>query len=60
MSIYGYLFVLLSVACGTLSFGAELTETWEAVAECGMALFGALFIVSMVIGRRIKFDPILR
>ncbi|WP_217477052.1 PA3371 family protein [Stutzerimonas stutzeri] len=60
MSIYGYLFVMLSVACGTLSFGAELTETWEAVAECGTALFSTLFLVSLVMGRRIKFDPILR
>ena len=60
MPIYGYLFVMLSAVCGVLSFGTNLTETWEAAAKCGTALFGILFLVSLVLGRRIKFDPILR
>jgi hypothetical protein len=28
--------------------------------KAGVGIFGTLFIVAMLIGRRIKFDPVLR
>jgi len=60
MSIYACVFLVLSVACGGLSIGAHLPEIWSTVAAAGALLFGTLFVICLVLGRRIKFDPILR
>lgn len=60
MSIYGVILFLLSAACGALSFGTNLPTGWDKVVEYGTALFGTMFIASLIIGRRIKFDPVLR
>jgi hypothetical protein len=60
MSIYGCLFLLLSVACGALSIGTTLPGAWDTVVGGGTVLFGTLFLISLLIGRRIKFDPVLR
>jgi len=60
MTIHGYVFFLLGLLCGALSIGANLPEVWDTAAKCGAAIFGILFTVSLVIGRRIKFDPVLR
>lgn len=60
MSIYAFSFFLFSVACGALSVGADLTGTWEVAAKGGAVFFGSLFAISLVMGRRIKFDPVLR
>lgn len=60
MSIYGCLFLLLSVLCGALSLGFILPEFWDSVAKGGTVIFAMLFTISLVVGRRIKFDPVLR
>lgn len=60
MSIYACLFLLLSIACGALSVGTSLPSAWAALVEGCTVLFGILFVISLLIGRRIKFDPVLR
>ncbi|AHL75022.1 hypothetical protein CH92_07875 [Stutzerimonas stutzeri] len=60
MSIYGCFFLFFSVVCGALSIGISLPEPWGALVDGGAVLFGMLFVISLVLGRRIKFDPILR
>jgi hypothetical protein len=60
MSVYGCLFLLLSVVCGALSLGSVLPDYWNSVALGATAAFGFLFAGSLVVGRRIKFDPVLR
>jgi len=32
----------------------------ETAAKAGIGIFGLLFIASLFVGRRIKFDPVLR
>ncbi|WP_407296682.1 PA3371 family protein [Stutzerimonas zhaodongensis] len=60
MSVYGYVFFVMGLLCGALSIGTSLPEAWSTLAKGGVALFAVLFTVSLVVGRRIKFDPILR
>ncbi|WP_434157908.1 PA3371 family protein [Stutzerimonas stutzeri] len=50
----------MGLLCGALSIGTSLPEAWSTLAKGGVALFAVLFTVSLVVGRRIKFDPILR
>jgi hypothetical protein len=35
-------------------------ETLKTVAKGGAGIFGSLFLAGLIIGRRIKFDPVLR
>lgn len=60
MSIYGCLFLVLSVACGAFNMLASVPDTWALLVEGSTVLFGMLFVLSLLIGRRIKFDPVLR
>ncbi|MCQ4311830.1 hypothetical protein NAV33_07960 [Pseudomonas stutzeri] len=60
MSIYALVFFLLSIGCGAFSAGVELPDAWEIAAKSGAVLFGTLFAASLLVGRRIKFDPVLR
>ncbi|WP_369426637.1 PA3371 family protein [Stutzerimonas zhaodongensis] len=60
MSIYGCAFLVLCVLCGLLSIGTILPGHWSTVTEGLTAVFGVFFVISLVIGRRFKFDPILR
>lgn len=60
MSVYGCVFIILSVTSGALSVYGGLPDLWDMVAQGSAALFGTLSAVSLLIGRRIKFDPILR
>lgn len=62
MSIHAFLFLTLCIACSVLGLGLgmELSETWATLAKVGAVLFGSLFAGSLVIGKRIKFDPVLR
>ncbi|MFL9814887.1 hypothetical protein D7241_16670 [Stutzerimonas sp. VN223-3] len=60
MSIYAFVFFLLSIACGVLSVGVDLSGAWEIAAKSGAVLFGTLFAASLLVGRRFKFDPVMR
>lgn len=60
MSVYGCVFFILCVLSGLMDIGGNLSGHWDTIAEGCTALFGILFVISLVLGRRIKFDPILR
>lgn len=60
MSIHTFLSFLLSIALAAMGVCAGLSGGWELVAKGGAVLFGAFFVVSLLIGKRIKFDPVLR
>ncbi len=60
MSVYGCIFLFLCVMSGLLGIGTSLPGHWDTVAEVITAFFGFLFLISLVLGRRIKFDPVLR
>lgn len=53
--------LLLTAAC---AYGAFLspyeTGTLNAICKAGSAISGVLFLFSMMVGRKIKFDPVLR
>lgn len=60
MSFLAFIFLVLSVTCALLVAGADLGGYWPILAGAGAAVFGVLFFGAMLVGRRIKFDPILR
>jgi len=60
MSIYGYLFLALGMLCGALSIGSTLPEFWDTLVTGGTVVFAVLFTITLLLGRRIKFDPVLR
>lgn len=60
MSKYALLFMALTAGCGFVSLNYGESETLGLAAKVGAGLFGALFFMSMLVGRKIKFDPILR
>lgn len=60
MSILAFFFLSLCIVCTVLGLSVELAETWTTLAKAGAVLFGSLFTGSLVIGKRIKFDPVLR
>lgn len=60
MSIYGYLFLVLGVLCGALSIVSTLPDLWDTLVTAGSVVFAVLFAITLLLGRRIKFDPVLR
>ncbi|MCH2339739.1 PA3371 family protein [Pseudomonas sp. NPDC047963] len=60
MSIYGYLFFVLGALCGALSIGSILPDFWDTLVTGGSVAFTVLFAITLLVGRRIKFDPVLR
>ena len=60
MSFYGCVFLILCVLSGLMGIGSNLPGHWDNIAEGCTVFFGTLFLISLVLGRRIKFDPILR
>lgn len=60
MSNHGYVFLILSTLFGYLGVGVDLPTLWNSVAIGLTAFFALLFLISLVLGRKIKFDPILR
>lgn len=61
MSKYAVSCLVLTVGCVYGAFLApELTTSLVHASRAGIGVFGTLFIVAMLIGRRIKFDPVLR
>ncbi|MVV50288.1 hypothetical protein EJA72_18900 [Pseudomonas sp. PB120] len=52
-------FFVLALLCGIvhLSMDKEAISTLPLIACC---VFGGLFVLALIAGRRIKFDPVLR
>ena len=54
-------FLLLTVACcAVVAIEATGSQFWLLTAKAGIGIFGLLFVGSLFVGRRIKFDPVLR
>ncbi|EPL62097.1 hypothetical protein D3P44_006985 [Stutzerimonas balearica] len=61
MSKFALSCLLLASICAAGAFLAPADAGALGVAsKGGLALFGILFVIAMLIGRRIKFDPVLR
>ncbi|WP_313054880.1 PA3371 family protein [Pseudomonas lopnurensis] len=61
MSKFALSCLLLASICAAGAFLAPADVGALGVAsKGGLALFGILFVIAMLIGRRIKFDPVLR
>ncbi len=61
MSKFALTCLLLTAACVYGAF-AEIQEPGALAAACeaGIGVFGTLFLIALMIGRKIKFDPVLR
>jgi uncharacterized membrane protein YtjA (UPF0391 family) len=54
-------FLILALMAMAIDFALPFDEnTASAVLKIAMGLFVALFVVALVVGRKIKFDPVLR
>jgi len=61
MSKYALTCLAMTAACVYGAFLAPYeTSGLIQASKAGVGIFGTLFIVAMLIGRRIKFDPVLR
>lgn len=61
MSRYALCFLALTLICGLATFtDATGLPLWETAAKAGTGIFALLFVASLFVGRRIKFDPVLR
>lgn len=59
MSKAAAVFLILALASGVLTLNlAQETGTLLPAVAC--AVFASLFVAALVIGRKIKFDPVLR
>ncbi|MBD8600466.1 hypothetical protein QWI18_10345 [Pseudomonas sp. W2Oct36] len=54
-------FLILAVmALATDQLLAPSMETMSTLAKAAAAIFASLFVAALFVGRRIKFDPVLR
>ncbi|TBU96803.1 PA3371 family protein [Stutzerimonas kirkiae] len=61
MSRLALTFLTLAAGCALLAFLAPAKPAiWEFVGKTGAAINGVLFLAALLVGRRIKFDPVLR
>ena len=59
MSKSAWLFFCLTLITGALSLNAS-TQDEQTTALIATGIFGALLLITLILGRRIKFDPVLR
>lgn len=59
MSKPAWLFLCLFVATGAFGLGADSHDA-QTTALIASGLFASLLLLTLIVGRRIKFDPILR
>ncbi|EXF45432.1 hypothetical protein BAY1663_02080 [Pseudomonas sp. BAY1663] len=61
MSKFALSCLLLAAICGAGIFLAPADSgILNSLSKGGLAVFGMLFVGALLIGRRIKFDPVLR
>jgi len=61
MSRFALTCLLLTAGCAYGAFlGPESLAPLNAVCKAGLGIFGSLSLFALMIGRRIKFDPVLR
>lgn len=60
MSLLAIVFFLLSATCALTGASVDLVGGWDVALTIGAVIFGLLFFCSLLVGKRIKFDPVLR
>ena len=60
MPFLAIVFFLASAACTALSTSIEASVGWDTAIKIAAVIFGFLFFCSVLIGKKIKFDPVLR
>lgn len=59
MSKSAWLFLCLTAVTGVLGLSAD-SQDGQIAALVGAAVSGCLLLITLIVGRRIKFDPVLR
>ncbi len=59
MSKFAWLFLCLTLVTGALGLSAS-SQDGQITAFIASAVFGSLLLLTLIVGRRIKFDPVLR
>lgn len=59
MSKSAWVFLCLTIATTLMGLGSD-AQDGQPVAFIASAVFGCLLILTLAVGRRIKFDPVLR
>jgi hypothetical protein len=61
MSKAALTFLILSImSVATVQLLPASMDILSAVAKAGAGIFASLFVAALIVGRRIKFDPVLR
>ena len=58
MTKFAWLFLCLTAFTGVLGLGAE-SQDGQTTAFIASGVFASLLLLTLVVGRRIKFDPVL-
>ena len=59
MNKFAWLFLCLTAVTGILGFNAEPSDS-QTTAFIASGVFASLSLLTLIMGRRIKFDPVLR
>ncbi|MGA9703988.1 PA3371 family protein [Pseudomonas sp.] len=59
MSKFAWLFLCLTVTTGILGLSASSDDA-QTTALVATGVFASLLLLTLILGRRIKFDPVLR
>ncbi|MBC3234720.1 PA3371 family protein [Pseudomonas lurida] len=59
MSKFAWLFLCLTAVTGLLGLSAESPDG-QTTAFIASGVFASLLLITLIVGRRIKFDPVLR
>jgi hypothetical protein len=59
MSKSAWLFLCLTAVTGVLGLSAD-SQDGQIAALVGAVVSGCLLLITLIVGRRIKFDPVLR
>ncbi|GGL60375.1 hypothetical protein GCM10009091_47430 [Pseudomonas brenneri] len=54
-----WLFLILTLSTGILGLNTSSTD-WQALCLGACAVFATALAIAVIVGRRFKFDPILR
>lgn len=63
MSKFAWIFLCLTIVTGALGLGASSQDgqtTAFIAAGIAAGVFASLLLLTLILGRRIKFDPVLR
>ncbi|NWD84477.1 hypothetical protein HX891_29230 [Pseudomonas reactans] len=59
MNKFAWLFLCLTALTGILGLGADSQDS-QTTAFVASGVFASLLLLTLILGRRIKFDPVLR